>query len=79
MDVNINGVFYGIQAASKYMLAKGKGSVIITSSMSGHIANRPQLQCGVSIYKRKRKRKVFIIYAIFFSFNSTILPRELLL
>ncbi|GAA5803917.1 hypothetical protein EDC94DRAFT_606144 [Helicostylum pulchrum] len=51
MDVNINGVFYGIQAASKYMLAKGKGSVIVTSSMSGHIANRPQLQCGYNTSK----------------------------
>lgn len=57
MDVNINGVFYGIQAASKYMLAKGKGSIIITSSMSGHIANRPQIQCAVSILYMKIKKK----------------------
>ncbi|RCH95426.1 hypothetical protein CU098_010252 [Rhizopus stolonifer] len=45
MDVNVNGVFYGIQAASKYMLEKGKGSIIITSSISGAVANRPQFQC----------------------------------
>ena len=37
MDINVNGVFYSIQAASKYMLEKGKGSVIITSSISGHL------------------------------------------
>lgn len=48
MDVNVNGVFYSIQAVSKYMLKKGKGSIIITSSISGAVANRPQAQCGVS-------------------------------
>jgi sorbose reductase len=51
MDVNVNGVFYSIQAVSKYMLAKGKGSIIITSSISGHVANRPQSQTAVSIRK----------------------------
>ncbi|KAG2198188.1 hypothetical protein INT47_000389 [Mucor saturninus] len=51
MDVNVNGVFYSIQAVSKYMLAKGKGSIIITSSMSGHIANRPQMQCAYNTSK----------------------------
>lgn len=48
MDVNVNGVFYSIQAVSKYMLAQGKGSIIITSSISGRIANRPQSQTAVS-------------------------------
>ncbi|KAI8366448.1 hypothetical protein EDC96DRAFT_508132 [Choanephora cucurbitarum] len=45
MDINVNGVFYSIQAAAKHMLQKGKGSIIITSSISGAVANRPQLQC----------------------------------
>lgn len=48
-DVNVHGVFYGVQAVSKYMLEKGKGSIIITSSISGTIVNRPQLQCAVSL------------------------------
>lgn len=56
MDINVNGVFYSIQAASKYMLEKGKGSVIITSSISGHVANRPQAQCAVSLILKKVKR-----------------------
>ncbi|CAO3641172.1 uncharacterized protein ATC70_013342 [Mucor velutinosus] len=51
MDINVNGVFYSIQAASKYMLEKGKGSVIITSSISGHVANRPQPQCAYNTSK----------------------------
>jgi sorbose reductase len=48
MDVNVNGVFHTVQAAAKYMLDQGKGSIIITSSISGAIANRPQLQTCVS-------------------------------
>ncbi|KAI8975648.1 hypothetical protein BDF20DRAFT_879872 [Mycotypha africana] len=51
MDVNVNGVFYTIRAAAKYMLEKGSGSVIITSSISGHVANRPQLQCAYNTSK----------------------------
>jgi sorbose reductase len=43
-DVNVNGVFYTVKATAKYMLEKKKGSIIITSSISGAVANRPQLQ-----------------------------------
>ncbi|KAF7728119.1 hypothetical protein EC973_006634 [Apophysomyces ossiformis] len=50
-DVNVHGMFYGIQAVSKYMLEQGKGSIIIISSMSGHIANRPQPMCGYNATK----------------------------
>ncbi|CEI98735.1 hypothetical protein G6F70_005184 [Rhizopus microsporus] len=50
-DVNVHGVFYGVQAVSKYMLEKGKGSIIITSSISGTIVNRPQLQCAYNTTK----------------------------
>jgi sorbose reductase len=42
-------VFYGIQAVSKYMLEKGKGSIIVTSSISAAVVNRPQYQCAVSL------------------------------
>ena len=56
MDINVNGVFYGVQAASKYMLKQGKGSIIITSSISGHVANRPQSQAAVSRIKSENAR-----------------------
>ncbi|CAO3695923.1 unnamed protein product [Rhizopus stolonifer] len=50
-DINVNGVFYGIQAASKYMLKQGKGNVIVTSSISAAIVNRPQVQCAYNSSK----------------------------
>ncbi|KAG0760347.1 hypothetical protein G6F62_009411 [Rhizopus arrhizus] len=50
-DVNVHGVFYGIQAVAKYMLEKGKGSIIITSSISASVVNRPQLQCAYNTSK----------------------------
>ncbi|ORX61895.1 NAD(P)-binding protein [Hesseltinella vesiculosa] len=51
-DVNVHGVFYGIQAAGQRMLKAGtKGSIILISSMSGLIANRPQPHCGYNASK----------------------------
>ncbi|KAG1357678.1 hypothetical protein G6F62_001395 [Rhizopus arrhizus] len=50
-DVNVHGVFYGIQAVSKYMLEKGKGSIIVTSSISAAVVNRPQYQCAYNSSK----------------------------
>ncbi|CAO3579992.1 unnamed protein product [Absidia cylindrospora] len=50
-DVNVNGVFYGIQSASKYMLEQGKGSIIAISSISAKIANVPQAQCAYNSSK----------------------------
>jgi len=44
IDLNLNGVFYGTQAAGQYMLENGGGSIINTGSMSGHIVNVPQPQ-----------------------------------
>lgn len=69
MDINVNGVFYSIQAASKYMLEKGKGSVIITSSISGHVANRPQAQCAVSLILKKVKR--ILTNEMHFQYNTS--------
>lgn len=39
IDVNLTGVFYCTQAASKYMIEKGKGKIINTSSVSGVYGN----------------------------------------
>ncbi|KAG1444489.1 hypothetical protein G6F56_010277 [Rhizopus delemar] len=50
-NVNVHGVFYGVQAAAKYMLEQGKGSIIITSSISAAVVNRPQLQSAYNISK----------------------------
>ncbi|KAI8887120.1 NAD(P)-binding protein [Backusella circina FSU 941] len=50
-DVNVHGVFYSVQAVAKYMLEQGKGSIILTSSISAAVANRPQFQCGYNTTK----------------------------
>lgn len=44
MDLNLNAVFYGTQAAGQHMLQNGGGSIVNTGSMSGHIVNLPQGQ-----------------------------------
>jgi len=51
IDVNLNAVFLTSQAAAKVMLKQGKGSIINTASMSGHIVNVPQPQCSYNASK----------------------------
>lgn len=51
IDINLNGVFLTSQAAAKVMLKQGKGSIINTASMSGHIVNVPQPQCAYNASK----------------------------
>ena len=51
LDVNLTGVFLTAQAAGKVMLRQGKGSIINTASMSGHIVNVPQPQCAYNASK----------------------------
>ena len=51
MDVNLNSVFLTDTYAGRYMLANGGGSIINTASMSGHIVNVPQPQCGYNASK----------------------------
>ena len=51
MDVNLNSVFLTDTIAGRYMLANGGGSIINTASMSGHIVNVPQPQCGYNASK----------------------------
>ncbi|MGB8451491.1 MAG: SDR family oxidoreductase [Anaerocolumna sp.] len=51
IDINLTGVFLTSQAAAKVMLKGGKGSIINTASMSGHIVNVPQPQCSYNASK----------------------------
>jgi sorbose reductase len=45
LDVNVNGTFLFAKEAGKHMIEqKIKGSIIMVSSMSGVIVNRPQKQ-----------------------------------
>lgn len=51
IDVNLNSVFLTDTIAGRYMLSHGGGSIINTASMSGHIVNVPQPQCGYNASK----------------------------
>lgn len=51
VDVNLTGVFLTAQAAARVMIKNGGGSIINTASMSGHVVNRPQVQCGYNASK----------------------------
>lgn len=51
VDLDFNGVFYCAKAAGKIFQKKGKGSMIFTASMSGHIVNVPQLQAPYNAAK----------------------------
>jgi NAD(P)-dependent dehydrogenase (short-subunit alcohol dehydrogenase family) len=51
ININLTGVFLTSQAAAKVMLSQGKGSIINTASMSGHIVNVPQPQCSYNASK----------------------------
>jgi len=50
LDVNVNGSFLFAQAGGKHMISnKIKGSIIMISSMSGSIVNRPQKQSAYNV------------------------------
>ncbi len=51
IDVNLTSVFLTAQAAGKEMIKAGKGSIIATASISGHIVNTPQPQCSYNASK----------------------------
>ncbi len=51
INVNLNSVFLTDTIAGRYMLANGGGSIINTASMSAHIVNVPQPQCGYNASK----------------------------
>ncbi len=50
LDVNVNGTFLFARAAGKHMIEEGiKGNIIMVSSMSGSIVNRPQKQSAYNV------------------------------
>ncbi|MCI9148013.1 MAG: SDR family oxidoreductase [Hungatella sp.] len=52
IKVNLTGAFVTARAAGKIMIEKGiPGSILLTASMSGHIANIPQCQCAYNASK----------------------------
>lgn len=51
IDINLTGVFLTAQAAGRVMIKNGGGTIINTASMSGHIVNCPQPQCGYNASK----------------------------
>lgn len=51
IDVDLNGVFHCAKAVGHHFKEQGHGSFVITSSMSGHIANYPQEQTSYNVAK----------------------------
>lgn len=51
IDVNLTGVFLTSQAVGRVMIKNGKGTIINTASMSGHIVNYPQPQSAYNASK----------------------------
>jgi len=51
INVDLNGVFHCAKAVGHLFKEQGHGSLVITSSMSGHIANFPQEQTSYNVAK----------------------------
>jgi NAD(P)-dependent dehydrogenase (short-subunit alcohol dehydrogenase family) len=51
IQVDLNGPFYCAKAVGPHFKARGTGSFVLTSSMSGHIANYPQEQTSYNVAK----------------------------
>jgi NAD(P)-dependent dehydrogenase (short-subunit alcohol dehydrogenase family) len=51
MAINLDGLFLCSQAAGRYMLQQGRGSIINIASMSGFIVNHPQPQAAYNASK----------------------------
>ena len=51
IDVDLNGTFNCAKAVGHLFKKQGHGSLVITSSMSGHIANFPQEQTSYNVAK----------------------------
>lgn len=51
ININLTAVFYCCREFGKVMLARGRGSLINTASMSGLISNHPQPQCAYNAAK----------------------------
>lgn len=51
IQADLNSVFYCAKAVGPHFKARGKGSFVITASISGHIANFPQEQTSYNVAK----------------------------
>lgn len=51
MSVNLDGVFWTVQAFARSMVAAGRGSVVMTASIAGVKAVRPELHVGYDVSK----------------------------
>jgi sorbose reductase len=51
IQTDLNGTFHCAKAVGHHFKARGTGSFVITSSMSGHIANFPQEQTSYNVAK----------------------------
>ncbi|ODV78019.1 peroxisomal 2,4 dienoyl-CoA reductase and sorbitol utilization protein [Suhomyces tanzawaensis NRRL Y-17324] len=51
MNVDLNGVYYCAKNIGRIFREQGKGSLIMTASMSAHIVNVPQLQAAYNVAK----------------------------
>jgi NAD(P)-dependent dehydrogenase (short-subunit alcohol dehydrogenase family) len=51
LQTDLNGTFHCAKAVGPHFKARGKGSLVITASMSGHIANYPQEQTSYNVAK----------------------------
>jgi NAD(P)-dependent dehydrogenase (short-subunit alcohol dehydrogenase family) len=51
VQVDLNGTFHCAKPVGEHFKQRGKGSFVVTSSMSGHIANSPQEQTSYNVAK----------------------------
>lgn len=51
IQADLNGTFYCAKAVGPHFKERGSGSFIVTSSISGHIANYPQEQTSYNVAK----------------------------
>lgn len=51
VNIDLNGVYYCAKAIGKIFREQGHGSMVFTSSMSGHIVNYPQMQACYNAIK----------------------------
>ncbi len=51
IDINLTGIFLVAQAVGRVMLEQGKGAIINTASVAGHVTLRPQPQVGYNASK----------------------------
>lgn len=51
VQTDLNGTFHYAKAVGEHFKARGRGSFVVTSSISGHIANFPQEQTSYNVAK----------------------------